>query len=73
MLGPLVVQNVENHTYVCQDLVTMQLAPNFVTRLKKYHDDDTIEPLALAAIDRDELEVAIVVIIRAVIIRIVIV
>ena len=51
------VQSIENQIYVCQDLVTMQLAPYFVTRLKKYHDDNTIEPLALAAIDRDELEV----------------
>ena len=33
--GPLVVQKVENQTYTCQDLVTMQLAPYFVTRLKK--------------------------------------
>ena len=55
--GPLVVQSIDNQTYVCQDLVTMQLAPYFVTRLKKFHDDNTIEPLALAAIDRDELEV----------------
>ena len=55
--GPLVVHSIENQTYICQDIVTMQVAPYFVTRLKKYHDDNTIEPLALAAIDRDELEV----------------
>ena len=50
------VQSIDNQTYVCQDLVTMQLAPYFVTRLKKFHDDNTIEQLALAASDRNELE-----------------
>ena len=33
--GSLVVHDVENQTYVCQALVTMQVAPYFVTRVLK--------------------------------------
>jgi len=55
--GPLVVVNVSKQTYYCQDLLKMKVIPYFVTRLKKFHNDHSIEPLALAARDRDELEV----------------
>ena len=53
--GPLVVQRVEHQTYYCQDLVTMQVSPFFVTRLKLYQDNETIAPMELAAADRNEL------------------
>jgi transposase InsO family protein len=55
--GPLVVQRVEKQTYFCQDLISLQVSPFFVDRLKRFTSDDRTDPAVLAALDKDELQV----------------
>jgi hypothetical protein len=55
--GPLVVVEPDSklsQTYLCQDLLTLEITPYFVDRLKRYNLREGVSPAEAALVDRDE-------------------
>jgi hypothetical protein len=59
--GPMLVVEIKNQTYYCQDLLTQKVIPFFMDRLQPYksdltygnNDDEQLTPHAIAATDQD--------------------
>ena len=55
--GPLIIVEVSGNTYTCQNLTTLKNISYDISRLKKFHLSDGINPKSIAAADTCELEV----------------
>jgi hypothetical protein len=53
-LGPMVVVSVAGNIYQCQDLRTLKVNAYHITRLKYFELSENVDPLQVAALDRDE-------------------